>query len=136
MSTRVNVTRVVDATRTCGTVSCFNAEAVRAASVVAVFERRLQAASIPHTSAAAARKFVSDVTRYKQAWRGMGQSISFTDYANRAGRAEKVGARFDRDYQALTASLDNLGAALNRHAAVLNQRTASLNRRAAALNAG
>jgi hypothetical protein len=128
--------RVVDASRACTTVSCFDAEAVRAASAIAVLGRRLHAVAIPHTSASAERKFASDVTRYKHAWMGMSHATSFTDYANRARSAEKAGARFDRDYKALAVSLDNLGAALNRQAAVLNQRTASLKRQAASLNVG
>jgi hypothetical protein len=134
LGTQMNL--VVDATRTCGSVSCFNTEAGRSASVVAVFERKLRAVAIPPTAAGAEHKFASDVTRYKQAWIGMGHSTSFTDYANRARRAEKAGTRFDRDYQALIASLDNLGSALNKQAAVLNRRTTALNRQAAVLNAG
>ncbi|HEY2078700.1 MAG TPA: hypothetical protein VGH53_20395, partial [Streptosporangiaceae bacterium] len=127
---------VVNASQTCASVSCFNAEAVRGASAVAVFERKLRATDIPPTSAAAEHKFASDVTRYRQGWTVMGHSTSFTDYANRAERAAKAGTGFARDYKALITSLDNRGAALNKQAAVLNQRTASLNRQAAALNAG
>ena len=127
---------VVSASKACGTVACFDTEAVHAAGVVAAFGRKLKGVAIPHASAQAERKFLSDVARYKQAWAGMGHSTSFTDYANRAGRAEKAGARFDRDYRALTASLNTLSATLNRQTAQLNQRAKSLNRQAAALNAG
>jgi Domain of unknown function (DUF4389) len=127
---------VVNASQTCVSVSCFNAEALRGASAVAVFERKLRAVDIPPTSAAAEHKFATDVASYRQGWTGMGHSTSFTDYANRAERAAKAGTRFARDYKALITSLDNLGASLNKQAAVLNQRTTSLNRQAAALNAG
>lgn len=134
LGSQMNV--VVEETGACSSLGCINAAALHAAGVVAGFGRRLHAVAIPPASAAAARKFVPDVTRYQQAWMSMGHSISFTDYENRAGSAEKVGRHFDHDYQALTASLSRLGSALNRQAASLNQRTASLNREAAALNAG
>ena len=73
------------------------AEALRGASAVAVFERKLRAVDIPPTSAAAEHKFAADVTSYRQGWTGMGHSTSFTDYANRAERAAKAGTRFARD---------------------------------------
>jgi hypothetical protein len=127
---------VVKATGACSSLSCVNAAALNAAGVVAGFGRRLHAVAIPTASAASASKLIPDVTRLKLAWMRMGHSASFTDYENRAGRAEKAGSQFDHDYQAVTASLTRLGAALNRQAALLNQRATSLNRQAAALSAG
>jgi hypothetical protein len=64
----------------------------------------------------------------------MAHAVSFTDYANRATQAEKVGTRFDHDYSALIKALNREAAALNREAAALNQGAAALSRRGAALN--
>lgn len=127
---------VIEEIRACSSLGCLDAAAVHAAGLVAVFEHRLHAVAIPPAAAAARSKLVHDVTRYKQAWMRIGHSASFTDYENTAGRAEKVGTKFDHDYHALTTLLKRRGAALNRQAASLNQRSASLTRQAAALNAG
>jgi hypothetical protein len=127
---------VVKATGQCSSLGCVNAEALRAAGEVAAFGRRLHAVAVPSASAAAESKFAPEITRLKQAWMSMGHSVSFTDFGNRAGRAEKAGHRFDQGYRALVTSLNNRSAALSKQAAALNQRSASLNRQIAALNAG
>jgi hypothetical protein len=125
---------VVDETNSCTTVSCFDTAAVSAANVTGAFGRRVRAVPFPAAVASAAKKLAAEATANKQAWMDMSRAASFTDYEDRATRAEKVGKRFDSDYSALLKSLNQRTAALNQQAATLDEQGAALVRRGAALN--
>ena len=125
---------VVNGTNSCTTVSCFDTAAVSAANITGAFGRGVRAVPFPAAVASAAKKLVAEATANKRAWMDMSRAVSFTDYEDRATRAEKVGKRFDSDYSAVLNSLDQRTAALNQQAATLDEQGAALVRRGAALN--
>ncbi|HEX6524338.1 MAG TPA: DUF4389 domain-containing protein [Streptosporangiaceae bacterium] len=125
---------VVNGTNSCTTVSCFDTAAVGAANVTGTFGRSVAVVPFPAAMASAAKKLAAEAIANKQAWMDMSRAASFTDYEDRATRAEKVGKRFDSDYSALLKSLNQQTAALNQQAATLDEQGAALVRRGAALN--
>lgn len=125
---------VVDGTNSCTTVSCFDTAAVSAAKITGAFGRGVRAVPFPAAAASAAKKLVAETTADKRTWMDMSRAVSFTDYEDRATRAEKAGQRFDSDYSALLKSLNQRTTALNQQAAALDEQASALVRRGAALN--
>lgn len=125
---------VVNGSHQCLTVSCFDTTAANAASGDNAFLHTIRGISFPAGVSPAVTQFERDVAASQQAWTYMAHATSFTDYGNRATRAEEPGRVFDSGYSALTKSLDRVGTALSEQTAMLNRESAALKRRAAVLN--
>ncbi len=119
----------------CDTLSCLDATSLPPAKAFAAFGRALRATSIPPGAATAARRLAADTTDNERNWTNMASSASLTDGENTATAAEPDGTRFDNDYPALTAALDQVTATLNDQAATLNDQAATLNDQGATLSA-
>jgi hypothetical protein len=125
----------------CSTVECFDTTSVPVANAFAAFGRTLRATAVPAASAAVAKRLSTDTAGNEKDWKELTQATSFTSIEDIATAAETVGGRYDKDYQALVQSLDqvqstllNQAATLNSQATVLNNQAANLNRRAVTLN--
>ena len=126
----------------CATVECFDTTSVPVANAFATFGRTLRATAVPAASAAVAKRLSTDTAGNEKDWKELTQATSFTSIEDIATAAEKVGGRYDNDYQALVQSLDqvqstleNQAATLDSQATALNNQAANLNRRAVTLNA-
>ena len=126
----------------CATVTCFDTTSVPVANAFAAFGRTLRATTVPAASAAVAKRLSTDTAGNEKDWKELTQATSFTSIEDIATAAEKVGGRYDNDYQALVQSLDqvqstleNQAATLDSQATALNNQAANLNRRAVTLNA-
>jgi hypothetical protein len=108
--------------------------AVQAANANGTFLRVIQGVDFPVSASPDAVKFEKAAVANRRAWLSMAQASSFSDYGNRAARAEKSGKAFDDDYSALGRSLSQVGAGLTRQAAVLQWQDAALRLQGGRLN--
>jgi hypothetical protein len=107
---------------------------VPAAEAFAAFGRTLRATAVPPGSAAIDKRLAADNAQDAQDWKEMSQAGSFTSAIDLATAAEKVGARWDSDYQALTTSLSNELTTLGSQAVTLTAAATTLSRQGAALD--
>ena len=125
---------VVSESQQCLTLSCFDTTAVSAANASDAFGRTLRGISFPAAASSAVAESEKDAAANGQAWLYMSHAVSFSDYGDRATRAEKFGKAFDNGYSALLKSLNQVGAELAQRAATLNREAADLRRRGDSLN--
>jgi hypothetical protein len=124
----------------CSTVACFDQTAVPVADGLATFGRVLRGVAVPAGSAAIQKRLVADTAALEQNWREQSQAGSFASVEDISTAGEAIGGRWDNDYSALLASLNNQATAVDEQesrlvdqASTLNQGATALERRAAAL---
>ena len=128
------INAVVTGSQQCLTVTCFDTTAVNAANASETFLRTFRGISFPPGVSPAVQKFEKDAVANAQAWLSMSHAVSFTDFEDRAARAEKSGRAFDHDYPALGKALDQVEASIRDKVAALNREADALRRRGEALN--
>lgn len=120
---------VVNGSQACLTVTCFGTTASAAGNANKAFLRTLRGISFPAGVSSTVKKFEKDATANGLAWMNMSRAVSFTDYGDRATRAEKFGRAFDGDYSALVTSLNLMGDRLTARAEALDAEAAALRQR-------